>query len=211
MMEISEGSSLPQSKVWMVVLDGIVMGPNVSLCVFSSVEYTLNLTSVSTVHIPIVRKIWKMLRMVFFVQLMNMNMVQDAVLQIAQWRRSEEHKLVCNIRISRRNMFSSTNDKDFLAITGFSSQQWKLQSGGQHQMMRASNPMMHQRRRNQRRTIFLLPDFIVLKQFVLHVELSLLGLNLQDLNLQQIFWHFWKGFFLLKRHNHHMYVLTRHV
>jgi hypothetical protein len=74
-MEISEGSSLPQSKVWMVVLDGIVMGPNVSLCVFSSVEYTLNLTSVSTVHIPIVRKIWKMLRVVFFVQLMNINMV----------------------------------------------------------------------------------------------------------------------------------------
>src|SRR6516164_8198338 len=138
-----------------------------------------------------------MLKVVFFVQLMNMSMVQNAVLQVAWWRRSKEHRLVYNIRISGRNIFSSTNNRHFLAIAEFFSQQWNLQSGVQHQVMGESNPTIHQRRRNQRRTISLLPDLIVLKRFVLHVGLLLLGPNLQDLNLQQIFWHSWKGFFLL--------------
>jgi hypothetical protein len=112
---------------------------------------TYLLTTVfSIAHTPIVKMSWPMLEVAFFVQLMNMSMVPSAGLQVVQWRRSEGHKHACNTRISGRNMFSSISDRHCLDIAEFFSQQWKLQSGIELQMMEALSPMMHRRRRRRK-------------------------------------------------------------
>jgi len=56
-----------------------------------------------------------------------------------------------------------------------------------------------------------LQPFIVLKQFVLHVVLLLHGPNLQSLNLNQIYWHFFKKFILQWNHTLTIYALIKHV
>ena len=61
-------------------------------------------------------------------------------------------------------------------------------------------------------SIFLvLQPFIVLKPFVLHVVLLLHGLNLQNLNLNQIYWHFQTKLILQWIHALTIYVLIKHV
>src|SRR6266446_5670056 len=119
---------------------------------------------------------------------------------------------VKTMHLSGRRMFSSEVNLLSMASAVFSSALASISLGKKLPALPFSIHMMKMLLKMSKGKITsLLTGFTVLRLLWHHVVLSLLGLNLTRLNLQQIFSNSWRRFFPLKKAALPIFVLIRHV
>ena len=211
-MEVEPESNEPDvAPVWMVVVDGIVMGHPVCGCSYVG-NFVLMNTSI--VHLKIAPIIWQMLEVVYFVVSMSLNMGHVAESATAPTLRCREHKLANsdNTRSSGTNMSFAMDANPILDSTAlYVDLKMRLFPGFHqdvHQLLHMIKLPQHSLKEP---TTFRQADSTVLRQSVHHVGLLLLGPNSQDQNPQQTSSISWVQFSLLKNLGQILYALTRHA
>ena len=107
-------------------------------------------------------------------------------------------------------MLPNTKDNLHLDFVKLLNEQLRIYLG-LHQINIQTNHMMNQCRRLNGKIISVHQDFTVLKLYVHHVVLLLLGLSSQKLNPLQIFWPSWNKFSIQRNQDQIIFVLIKHV